>query len=393
MGRTFAVLLAFWSVSIACLADVTATNSQVVIDYFYQPGCSECFLVDLQVKPVLKDRYDGLYVLRNWDLTVSSNYTRLLSYMTLLGRKDNERVYMVVGGREMFAGFGAMQTGLWASVEQAISEGLTAEAAAPREMSEADRREMLERRVAGMSVAGMAVAGLADGINPCAFSTMIFLVSVLGLSKAKGSAIWAVGAAFVAATFVTYTAIGLGLLRVLHAMEGFRTLQNVVDFVLIGLLLVLAFLSFRDAVRYRASGDASEVTLRLPERLKRVVNRILMTGLGRGAQVGTAFAVGALVTGIESVCTGQLYVPALAFVVRTGADTSRGIGLLLLYNVMFVVPLTVVLVVARHGIRLAELTRLGARGVVVGKVALGAVFLMLAAGMAALRWGGIGHGI
>ncbi len=68
--------------------------------------------------------------------------------------------------------------------------------------------------------------GLADGLNPCAFSTLVFLVSLLAVARVRGRRLLAVGASFCAATFLAYTALGLGLLQALRAGALFPGLRR-----------------------------------------------------------------------------------------------------------------------------------------------------------------------
>jgi hypothetical protein len=63
-------------------------------------------------------------------------------------------------------------------------------------------------------------AGLLDGINPCAFAVLVFLLTfLLTVSKDKRRMIKA-GVAYVVGVYVTYFLAGLGLLTVIH-LTGF----------------------------------------------------------------------------------------------------------------------------------------------------------------------------
>ncbi|MFA6567323.1 MAG: hypothetical protein WCS96_03855, partial [Victivallales bacterium] len=91
-----------------------------------------------------------------------------------------------------------------------------------------------------------------------------------------------------------------------------------------------------------------------------------------------AFGAGVLVTVIESACTGQIYVPVLAFLSKTEGVMSIWLAYLLLYNLMFVLPLVGLLFAVYFGIsslRLASLTSLDA---FTGKILMGTLFAFLA---------------
>jgi cytochrome c biogenesis protein CcdA len=194
-----------------------------------------------------------------------------------------------------------------------------------------------------------------------------------------------IGGAFCLASFLTYTAIGLGLLRALHMLAAFNSIRRGVELALVAVLVFLAVYSFRDAIRFRRSGHAHDVTLQLPDRLKRLTHRLMRTGLRGHAQVLSAFGVGAAVTALESVCTGQVYVPTLALVVKGGRDAGRGLAYLLVYNLMFILPLVIVFLLTYQGMKLTRLLEWSRQNVVTSKVLLGCFFIALAVAMALLR--------
>ena len=50
---------------------------------------------------------------------------------------------------------------------------------------------------------------------------------------------------------------------------------------MLALMAVFAWLSFRDAVRFRRSGRPGDVSLQLPERLQRRIHEVMRRGLRR----------------------------------------------------------------------------------------------------------------
>jgi len=351
--------------------------SAVRVDYYFEAGCRDCFRVRNEILPQLEAACQGFYALHEYDIAVESNYLAIAAVMQRKGIRENASVFMVVDGEDVLAGADAMAERLVPLVQQRVALGLEGRQA-PAPPAGGPDPALLQRRLDEFTVTGVILGGLVDGINPCAMSTLVFLISVLSLSRARGPHLLRVGAVYCLATFVTYTAIGFGLLHALHALAYFRTAQRAVDVVLVGILLALAAYSFRDALRYRRSRNPKDMTLQLPDGIKKRIHRMLRVGLGEGAQLASVFAIGAAVTGLESVCTGQAYVPTLALVVRTGTAVGRALAYLALYNVMFIVPLVVVFVLAYRGLKTAALLAWSAKNVVASKVLLGCFFLALA---------------
>jgi cytochrome c biogenesis protein CcdA len=357
----------------------------VAVDLFFQPGCDECARVRREVLPELQMRFGRLYRLREWDVNVPANYTRLRALMAACGLDDNARVYAFVAGRKAFSGADAIAAGLSAAVENAWAEGLTEApepplAAAPA--SDAARIRNLARR---FTLPGVLLAGLADSVNPCAISTLVFLMSVLAMASNPARSLIRVGAAYCAGAFLTYFLIGLGLLQALKALEWFPAVRRYADAVLVAVLALLAVMSAVDAWRYRRSGDARDVILRLPDGLKRRMHGLMRTALGPRAGIATGLFAGAAVTVLESVCTGQAYLPALAFIVRSGADRWRGLAYLAAYNVMFIVPLVVVLVLTVQGMRWSRLADWSRRETAAAKWLMAGVFAALAVTVLLMR--------
>jgi hypothetical protein len=103
-----------------------------------------------------------------------------------------------------------------------------------------------------------------------------------------------------------------------------------------------------------------------------------------GSLVVGGLVIGAAVTVMESICTGQVYVPTLVLVIKSGRSAATAVAYLLLYNVMFILPLVVVFDLTFFGLRTGTLLDWSKRNVVVSKILLGVFFLVMAALVAVL---------
>ena len=66
-----------------------------------------------------------------------------------------------------------------------------------QEKEKSEAKDRIVRRYEGFSFWVVAAAGLLDGINPCAFAAIIFLLSYLHIARRSPAEMLAVGAAFV----------------------------------------------------------------------------------------------------------------------------------------------------------------------------------------------------
>ena len=92
------------------------------------------------------------------------------------------------------------------------------------------------------------------------------------------------------------------------------------------------------------------------------------------AGFGCAF----LVTLLDALCTGQVYVPIIALISREPC-AWRSFALLTIYNLAFVAPLVAVFVLASKTTDAFQMAKWSSRNVVPAKVAMGVVFALLGA--------------
>ena len=244
------------------------------------------------------------------------------------------------------------------------------------------RYEALDRGV-------VATAGLLDGINPCAFATIIFLLSYLQVARRTPREILAVGVAFISAVFLAYFLVGLGLVQVLEKLAAYRFAGNLLNYALAALAVIIAVLSFRDA-RLAADGRLGDMTLQLPGFLKNQIRTVVRTGTRARNFVVAAFGAGIVISLLELACTGQVYLPTIQFMLRSGQRDA--LGLLLLYNGAFIIPLVTIFLLAWAGMRSDALIAFQKKHTALAKVLTGALFVALAVFLIfGHDWLGAGH--
>ena len=222
------------------------------------------------------------------------------------------------------------------------------------------------------------LAGVVDGFNPCSFAIMISLAGILAIGGRRRRARVLGGLAFCLGSFLTYMLMGLGLMQALRALEGLRTARDVVMTLLALVLFVLAFLSVRDAFRFRKVPVFSVVTLKLPEGVKNLIRTIAMSSWSGPAVVAAGLGCGFLVTLLDALCTGQIYVPVLALISRE-PGAWRSFWLLIIYNLAFISPLVAVFVIASKTTDAFQMAQWSSRNVFPAKIALGFMFAVLGA--------------
>ncbi len=357
---------------------VFAGDQAVSVLFFYQPGCAECDQVNREVLPDLAVVFPGQIRLERLDLSDPEHAARLITVQEAFDVWDNAPVSMLVGGRVFLSGIEDIREKLIPSIQMLLDGSWDGAQSAILYTDESDTASAVERRVSAFSLYGVAAAGLVDSLNPCAISVLIFFVSVLTMAKVRGRRLAAAGGAFVAASFLTYFLLGFGLLTVVRALPLLGRLKSVVDAVMILVLLVLGVLSVRDAWVFHRRRDPSQVCLQLPPGMKARIHRLTRSGMQTHRLVAAGAIIGSGVTLMESVCTGQVYVPALVLMARAGRSLVRTLSLLMIYNLMFVLPLIIVFVLVGYGLQLPALLAWSRRHVAPAKLMMALLFFVMA---------------
>lgn len=198
-------------------------------------------------------------------------------------------------------------------------------------------------------------AGLADGINPCAFAVIVFFISFLAVYKYNRKEIVLVGAAYCVSVFTAYMLLGLGFFRFLYALKGLAYVTLVVQWVTIVLCAAFFVLSFYDFWIYRKTKQSDKMLLQLPRSYKEYIHKVMRFFLkskhsSSWRLVLAACCVGFVVSLVEAVCTGQVYLPTIMVILKESHEHFfKAVAYLVLYNLMFVVPLILVFVLTLCG--------------------------------------------
>lgn len=269
--------------------------------------------------------------------------------------------------------------GLWPSLAIAASlAALAAAAHADPEVPGAVRDKVAVFE--SYTLLQVALAGLLDGINPCAMSVAVFLVSFMTHSGRERRDVLRAGLAYAGSVFLAYFAITLGLFETLLQLSWYRALNAVVSWTAAGLAFTIGSLTLRDALRFRATGSGKDTFVRLPDSFQARIHDLVRRRLAGARLIAGAFLLGFGVSLFEFVCSGQTVFPTLALLLREPALPAvslrwRAAGYLLLYNLAFIAPLLLVFLAAYTGIASHRLARWARDHFALSKVLLGVLFL------------------
>lgn len=227
-------------------------------------------------------------------------------------------------------------------------------------------REALEKgeqniidRFKRWSLSAVLIAGFIDGINPCAFATIIFLVSYLTFVGKKGREILLYGIVFTSGVFIAYLLVGMGLMTFLHQLDSFPLISKGVYLIIALFALTLGVISLYDYLLFRR-GQVTKWKLQLPMGLKKKIHEVIREQARFKGGLFATFGAGFIIAVCTVICTGQVYLPTIGFVMAIPELRKNAIFNLVLYNVMYIVPLVGVFILTFFGVtseKMAAVTR------------------------------------
>jgi len=326
--------------------DNTLSPPEITGIYFTETGCSHCDSFLYVQKAKLEHDYGVSIVLATHDILSAAGYEQCVKM--LKQKQLNFTVFPVLFiGSNIYRGSSAIEENMPQEIEYYLAHG-SYRPALHRTNELASNADQSDKAFVA-SIIPSILAGLLDGINPCAFSTMLFFLSFIALKRRDRRSLAWVGISFILAVFVTYFLIGLGFLGALRKYLSENRFSLYVDIFVSALAAIFAVLNVRDAV-VATQGRASESLLQMPFFLKRMSHRFIRYFNQLPLYILGAALSGFLVSVIELACTGQIYLPTIAYM-NQSARSSRSIILLLIYNVAFIIPLTLVFVLYFFGLR------------------------------------------
>ncbi len=317
----------------------------VYVAYFYSPGCLECDRVAYDLS-YLEQKYPNLEI-RSFDINTCAPLNEAMSERTGVPPEDRLLAPALFVGNEYLIGD---EIGV-ERLEDLIQRHGQVGCIPPWEGLEDESSQAVNRiiqRFKSFSFLAVLGAGLLDGVNPCAFTTIIFFVSYLAAMERKGREILFVGSAFTAAVFLAYLLVGIGILGFVHSLGIVRTLSRLVYLATGVFCVVLAIVGIYDLYRIK-QGRLEDMALKLPEVLRRRVHKAIREGANVRNYVWAAFVTGFFVSLLELACTGQAYLPTIIFVSGVPELRVNAIGYLILYNLMFILPLVVIFLLVFYG--------------------------------------------
>ena len=191
------------------------------------------------------------------------------------------------------------------------------------------------------SLTTVIFTAIIDSINPCAIGVLILLISTVIATSQTKKRMLTLGLAYIAAVFVTYFLAGIGLLFFFSSIP-----QSTAEYIsiIVGAIIIFAGLvEFKDFYWY-GQGFSLAIDQKMAKRIHEYAKNLSIPGM---------IFLGAFVSAVELPCTGAPYF-AIILVLRQSFDLTA-LGLMVLYNFIFVLPLLIILLLALAGMKITDI--------------------------------------
>ncbi|HHK67190.1 MAG TPA: cytochrome c biogenesis protein [Candidatus Acetothermia bacterium] len=360
LGLTFAIVL--------CVGSIASATELVI---FYEDGCPHCTRIESFLESIAPD-YPTLEVTR-YEIHDPEAHDLLPQLLAAYGAELGPVPIIFIGDVAMVGGtfYGPYPepTTLTGRAEQmelekAIERAIADDAPSPLSRTEGTSGSGLAK---SLTIPAVVLAAAADSVNPCTFAVLVLLLGTLLVAGKKGKVLQA-GLAFIAAIYISYFLMGIGIFSAIQAAGVQRPFIIAVS----GLAILLGLWNMKDYFAY-----GKWFTIEVPARWRPLVKRITSSVVS----VPGAFAVGVLDSLFLLPCSSGPYIAILALLSKT-TTRAQGVGLLLFYNLIFILPLLIITVAVHFGYTTTARAERW-RSARLGKLHLvsGVVMLLLGVGM------------
>ncbi|MFW5828081.1 MAG: hypothetical protein ACOCU4_08310, partial [Alkalispirochaeta sp.] len=161
-------------------AETADAPREIQLTYYGEIGCAHCDTFVENDLPRLTERYGVTFSVEVRDILSTDGYAESRDR---LGEMDRDfRVFPVLFvGNNAYQGNSAIDAGLEGEIEHLLETGSFRDQVPPSLDGSQEGDNIALSMRDSIRVLPVFLAGLADGINPCAFATMLFLVSLMAM--------------------------------------------------------------------------------------------------------------------------------------------------------------------------------------------------------------------
>jgi len=319
----FAIILLF-SLIIVSAQETSLSSIETKVYYFYKPGCTHCQNVD----------DSGILT------QISSLQGVKLDQMNVLEQDARDKFDFFANGFEISDKIGTPFMVIEKNNQYSYLLG-------DKPIIDKSNDSILNfnqmpfnnsPKINALTIGTIIIAALIDSINPCAFGVLLLLMATL-LSLGSSKRALKAGLLYSLVIFISYLAAGIGILRIINYSQS---ILYYITIIAGGLIFIGGLIEIKDFLWY-----GKGFSLKIPEKAKPLLERTMHKGT-----LPAILFLGILVTLVELPCTGGIYLGILSFM---SVNQVSGFGYLILYNLIFILPLIIITFLIYKGERIESI--------------------------------------
>lgn len=182
-----------------------------------------------------------------------------------------------------------------------------------------------------------------DAINPCAIGVLILMVSVVLGGKGSVKRLMLLGGLYTFSIFLTYLLAGLGLIYFFASIPLF--VAEYLSIVVGSIVIFAGLLEIKDFFWY-----GQGMSLQIPPYFAKKIHKY-----SKNVTIPGVIFLGAFIAAVELPCTGAPYL-AIITILSLNFNFSAFV-LLVIYNIIFVLPLVVILLLVATGVKISAVKK------------------------------------
>ena len=197
----------------------------------------------------------------------------------------------------------------------------------------------------GSTLAKVVSLAIVDAVNPCSLAVLtLMLLAIWTLGSKKRRDLLLAGLAFTFSVFVMYFLYGLVIIRFFQVVQALTIVKLWLYKILGFAAIILGLLNIKDFIRYKPGGFLTEMPMFLRPKAQSL--------FFKATSPKGAFGIGAFVTLFLLPCTIGPYIICAG--ILCSFSILQALPWLLLYNLVFVLPMLAITTFCYLGLTTAE---------------------------------------
>jgi cytochrome c biogenesis protein CcdA/glutaredoxin len=333
------VFLAMFFALIIALPPVSAQSKTTELYIFYGQGCPHCAQAEIFLDDIQR-QHPELEVVEK-EVYFNNENRKLFESMAAAYGQETESVPTIFIDGKSFVGFSPQ---IQEAIRQEITRCQLESCAKPSQYNvnteqkpadsgiiktegspiEDPQKTQLKKN---LTIPAVISAAAVDAINPCAFAVLIILLTTILATKSRRRALFA-GIAFTASIYISYFLMGLGIYSAINAAKITQSIYIIVAI----FAIIIGLFNLKDYLWY-GRWFIMEVPQSWRPALKTLIKSV--------TSIPGAFFVGFVVSLFLLPCTSGPYIVILGLLAET-TTRDHAIILLLLYNLIFILPMIII---------------------------------------------------